>query len=285
MKTIAKLVGAGALMAMSGLANAASVGGVTWDENAPDDFAAQFNFTQWYTSGANAIDNSLNLAPNISAALQVPSQLAVGSVLTGVGEVYSINSNQTDTNFPTGGLANDFFPGGELTFVLGGLVVDTLAPVLTPLGTTYIPTFSLNNSFINIYAENSVTAATNFLTNPNSQGGVNNASQGNLWLSLSFQSLQILGTANSATLNAGLAITGGLAAGYFEPGQVLAWNFAFADATQSGSAFFDWNGTISRQGNGQFESRTSVPEPSALALLGIGMLGFGVRRRAKLLIS
>lgn len=88
MKKLTKFLLAGAFAACSAYASAdpITVGGVTWDPDAPSDFNAGFDFVQ-------------DFRPN-------------GQDLFGFGEIYSINGSK------------NFCSGCELTFVLDGFKTD-----------------------------------------------------------------------------------------------------------------------------------------------------------------
>lgn len=256
-----KAVGVVGLLGVSSGAIAASAGGVHWNPNDVDDFAMQFNFTQWYTSSADAIGSGVNLAPDFGAAQSVPGGLLVGnSTLTGVGEVYSING--------TGPAV--FCPGCELTTVFGGVllagfdVTDPLAP---------LPLFDLSSAFINIYVDFIPPGDYPWPSDASNQADVDAAADGELWLSLGFDTFDFQGTVESGFVNSLQTVTGGLAASYFiggsQPGGF--------DAQYGASAFFTAARPLySQSGNGQFKADT-VPEPTTLALLGLSLLGFSSR--------
>ncbi len=261
MNSMLKTVAFASLLGVSSGAIAASEGGVHWNPNDVDDFSMQFNFTQWYTPSADAIGSGLNLAPDFDAAQSVPGGLVIGdSTLTGVGEVYSINGTGQAT----------FCPGCELTTVFGGVLLtgfDFTAPALP------IPLFDLSSAFINIYVDFIPPGDYPWPADASSQGDADAAADGELWLSLGFDTFALIGTVESGFVNSLQTITGGIAAPYFvaggQPGGF--------DAQYSASAFFTAARPFySQSGNGQFKGDT-IPEPTSLALLGLSLLGFGSR--------
>ncbi len=255
MNNIIKAVGFAGALTLSAGANALTVAGVTWDPGATNDFTMQFNFTQWYTSAANAINNTPNAAPNFAAAQSVPGGLTFGdSTLTGVGEVYSVNGTNAAT----------FCPGCELTFSMGGILLAGVDAALNPI-------FDTTNAFINLYVDFIPPGDYPWPADAASQADVDAAVDGELWLSLSLGTFDFTGTVESGFSNSLQMVTGGLAANYFQGGtQPLGY-----DAQFGSSAFFTTaQPRYSQSGNGQSISKTIVPEPSAIALLGLGMLGF-----------
>jgi hypothetical protein len=263
MNTIIKAIGLTGILGLSTGASALNVGGVIWNPNdEPLDFSMKFDFTQWYTSSTDAIGSGVNLAPSYAAALSVPSELVNGdSVLTGVGEVYSINGE-----FPV-----VFCPGCELTTVFGGIKLLDIAT----------QSYDLTEAFINIYVDHDLTEDYPGPGDANNQGDVNEAANGDLWLSLGFDTLSLTGSVTAGFVESFQSVTGGMAAPYFVSDTILEpISGSFYDAQYIGSANFLTDDHYSVDGNGSFSSET-IPEPSAIALLGFGLLGLSYRAMRK----
>ncbi|MFO1250913.1 MAG: PEP-CTERM sorting domain-containing protein [Inhella sp.] len=168
-----------------------------------------------------------------------------------------------------------FCPGCELTFQFGGF---------TPVGGQIIPgigaTISYTGGWVKFYVDHSPEIA-----NPADYLALNSANtgDGNLWLSLAntgvFQGTRV---ANSILSGLGfLDVTGGMAAGNFDTNT----QEGGTDFTFSTSLTFRHPGSVSvsdMSGTGNLFG-SSIPEPTSLALIGLGLLSAGVasRKRAK----
>ncbi|TWX66373.1 PEP-CTERM sorting domain-containing protein [Colwellia demingiae] len=250
--------GAFALASISASASDITVGGVTWD---PDyqtltnkDFSASAVFTQWFS---NAGFNSAG-APNL-AAEQPGFPSTVGSMLQGVGQISSLNG-QSDFVCTT----------CELTFTFGGLVFDG-----NPIndGSLYDLSASATSGFFNIYFDDSADFN---LGSINGQSDVDNAADGSLFLSLSFDFLKEGAgyTADVGTLDSLWSVSGGTAAGQFDTnGEVLGSDIRLdASVNFKGGKY----GTSSANASGN-----SIPEPTSLAIFGLGLLGLAGAARRK----
>lgn len=253
------IIGATLILASSGAyASIINVGGVTWNPASGSDFKA-------------------------SGALYESFAAQPGDSVTGFGKITQFN------NAPE----SAFCPGCELTFTFSFDLVSG-APTADLFDDPDKFDFALDNAFINFYvdsAKNYGLLDANFDEIPSSFSTAN-ASDGQLFLTLQNHGL-LTGTATDLftqdlILGTGTGFfdaIGGLAFGNFDTntfsnGADISFESGFgAIPTGPNGNFvpaggFGLTGSMSLQGN-------TIPEPTSLALLGIGLLGFGASRARK----
>jgi len=176
-----------------------------------------------------------------------------GNTVTGQGIFGNMNSAVANTG--------DFCPSCELTFTFSMDLVFTD-------GVDFI----FENLDISIFVDNS----------PDYTGSFASAADGNLWLSLVSNGFVTgvgtdIGTgSDTGTGSALLDVTGGLAMGNFDTNQQV--NGADMVFSSSFQPLAGAPGLLS----GTFElTGDSIPEPSTIALLGLGLLGFAGARKRK----
>ena len=278
MKIVKKLM-MGALLSASSVMSAHAIpinmgGGVYVD---PDyfqslnahDFIGQFNFTQWYTLGNQATTDKLSTT-NLTHAAVVASGVsqngngaATGYFLQGAGTFYRVNepSRSIAAGF---GLPGSFCPGCQLTFAFGGIELNN--------------NFSFNyaNAWGAIYVDRTSEAPYSVPSSSNPatyQADLDAHTDGEPWLRFKFNALGFAPNSTPSVVQgsvaADLEVIGGIAAPYFNP-KFVSYT---ADANFGASEF-------SAYGNGRITGNT-VPEPTSLAMLGLGLLGLAAGRRKK----
>jgi hypothetical protein len=256
MKKISTLVGAASLLLASGGASALSVGGITWDPNYGLDFQTL----------------SQSIYQNIDATSGVSSGYGIVSALNG------------SSSFAAAGL--------QLTYQYSGF---------TPFTGGTLP--NVNGSVIG-YKGGVVDFYVRSQTPPPGGTGVNpadplslsasNTGPGTLWLSLKGHEVNGVSFTGTAITNLGLFaglsgigqfdVAGGPTQTYFDSNTKLdGADFAFSSSFTS---FVPNNNPPSNTdiqngyGTANMTGKTNnVPEPYSLALIGLGLFGFGLMRR------
>lgn len=260
MKFVTTLVGAAALAISSFSVNAApmTAGGVVWDEFGNEGIAGSTSFQQWFSTdpfNGNQINNNNAVAPGL------------GSYLTGIGAITNLFNGRNYAELLPFFQGSGYCETGTdciLTFAFGGLKADSFVP-----GLGFI--FDTSAAWLNIYFQSPISISG--ISEDDFHTKFADAQQGTLWASFEFDAALLRGTLLSGldggTFEALLSVTGGTAA------EALDKNTGMPDFYLLGSAFID-DSLYSRNGNGQFNS---IPEPTSIALLGLGLLGLVSRRR------
>jgi hypothetical protein len=292
------LIASAVALSLSSLGvNAAIVtaGGIQWDDTglSTGGVSNQVNFQQWFidpnATGTTTDDNGTagDLTDDyqrINGAVSGGAVAgSVGSELVGLGEFYSFNDSRAPNSAfnPAFCVTQDC----ELTFAFGGLVV-------TSVGGTG-PVFDTTNSWFNIYYDGTPDFTTldpnDSLAGSTAYTKYLEAQNDSLWLALGFDTFILDGTIIGGEAEALLSVRN--VAGLGNDEAKAAWDYngpLGSDIDFTAGATFEDNtttpsGTLlySRDGNGQSLNVTPVPEPSTIALFGLGLLGLAGAARRK----
>ena len=180
-----------------------------------------------------------------------------GDIVNGFGIFDQFNSDVNNTA--------SFCPGCELTFTFSMELV-AFTPIAGGVGS-----FEFKDLMIDVYVDHT----------PEYAGLSAQASDGNLWLQLEgATSLTGIGTnlgtgSDTGTGSANLNVVGGIAASNFDTnGEAGGADLILSSSFQPGGPGGLLKGGFELTGN-------SIPEPTSIALLGLGMLGFAASRKRK----
>jgi hypothetical protein len=254
-----------------------SAGGISWDDTniGPGGVSAQVNFQQWFAAPGTATTTDTNSTLTTDDDYQrITSDSAVtgvlGSELVGIGEFYSFNDGRDPAAFCDSGSC-------ELTFAFGGLTVLSLAsPGVSA-------TFDSSNAWFNIYIDESPNfdslgvADTTLASTAHTKFA--EAQDGNLWAALGFDAFILDGTLIGGESEAVLSVRNIAGLGLDEAKAAWNYNNLFgSDVGFTAGATFLPNNLYTLDGNGQV---IGVPEPSTIALFGLGLLGLAAGARRK----
>lgn len=247
-------------LSMSAQAEIVNIGGVVWNPDSMFDF----------TSNQNIIEDQLNFDP---------AEGPIVTELTGFGEMTGFNGKSQ----------NEFCLGCELTFQFGGFNI--LGQ--NPTDTTEI---AFTGGWIEFYIDFSQDYDPEHYASAGSEGGNNE-----LFLRLEahevfnadyqfgpfdgmvslVSSLESYGEGSDEGSGSSLMdVVGGSAMGHFDTdGEADEADFVFSSSFQpipsgDNGEGYELFGTADLSGN-------SVPEPTSIALLGLGLLGFAASRKRK----
>jgi hypothetical protein len=256
-------------MSMSAQADLQTVGGVTWDPELGVDFESHGNIVEDQLDfGADGLWDGLS-----------GNNDDVLTTLTGFGIITSVN-NELD--------AANFCSGCELTFEFGGFEVAAIAGGGFGTGAA----IAFTGGWVNFYVDydndfdfdNSATANDGTLWLALEAHEVFNAALGfdiSLLANLTAFGPTVVDTGAGGGLLDVVLGAGGSAEELFDTngetaGADLTFASSFGARNEVTAQGFELGGTADF-----FGTSTSVPEPSSLALLALGLLGFGFTARNK----
>lgn len=268
-----------AVLGVSSFASQATivnVGGISWDKDSAIDFYTGFKFNQWFTTAftdkSSPVLTAASYAGRVAAGDYSNPANLIGKELVGAGTFDFLNENFGATD---PGAVGPFCTAGygtcELSYAFGGVVFTGVDPVT---GRTI---FDVSKSWLNIYSHsgpdfNYATSSANYA----------NGQNGSLFLGLTFNDFEILnnkfgvGGSSSALLSVRGGGFGGAAALNFNTNTQTGGSDLFLTASVNRGLP---DGTLKGGGNA---TGNTIPEPSSLAVLGLGLIGLaGMARRKK----
>ena len=246
-----------------------TVGGVTWDPDydsgaSVKDFSATVTFAQWWSS-VGTTDNQTIEGDNFGVAI-TPGANGFGFDYSniqspGIGELMGIATFDRFNGESSGFVCSTC----SLNLAFGGLTLDDPNDTL----------FNTDNSWFKVF----VSPVT---VDPFSALQFSEAQSGSVWLSGDFSSFGLtFGNAQGGQSLAFLNVLGGDALNNFDTNTILdTWNGSIADIQLSGTANFA-PGEEFAQASGLAISGNSVPNPTSVALFGLGVLGLSLARRRR----
>jgi len=268
-----KWLAVGAALLVSGQIHATvNVGGVVWDPDNLDDYFATDTMYETVAgfAGTSAVGGGIY---DFTGATE----------LTGYGKITNING--TDPSV--------FCPGCELTYQFGGYYLNQFLDNDTNGVVSTGDDLSFTGGWVKYYVDFTPDFNNTSAASAGSEGGANA-----LWLEMAgFEQVDINGLAGSlfSELTSGalgtgteggsgfgnLDVVGGMALGNFDTNsQAGGSDFRFTSSYQPRAC-----APGCPEGNNLFGSNDwfadSIPEPASLALIGIGLIGFGVAGRRR----